>query len=114
MEASFPAAIPWYRSTVLRGVLTIAATQFVGRLQTRYHIDTSVVGLGVNDIVSWAMDAISAGALAYMARNRVTQKASPVITATKAAADQMNTDNPVGVLNVKTPPAPGSDPPPSV
>lgn len=114
MEAPYPSAIPWYQSTVLRGVLTIVATQLVGRLQTQYHIDTSVLGVGVNDLVSWFMDVISAGALAYMARGRVNQKASSIITGTQAGADQINRDNPAGAPHVKTPTTDDSDSPPFV
>lgn len=106
-----PAAIPWYNSTVLRGILTIIVTQLVGRLQTQYHIDTTVLGLGVNDIVGWVMDLFSAGALAYMTRGRLRQKASSIITGTQSAADQINIDNPSGAPHVTPTPDPPSDPP---
>lgn len=90
MTDDAPVAIPWYKSTVLRGILTIIVTQIVGKLQTQYHFDTTVAGLGVNDIVSWVMDGISAGALAYMTHGRVTQRAAPAIVGTKSTADQIN------------------------
>lgn len=87
-----PAAIPWYNSTVFRGILTIIVTQLVNGAQAKYHFDAQLLGLGINDIVAWIMDGISAGALAYMAHGRVTQKTAPSITATKATADQVNAD----------------------
>lgn len=108
MTDNLPAAIPWYNSTILRGILTIVVTQVIGRLQSQYHIDTTLLGLSVNDFVSWIMDIISAAALAYMARGRVSQKVSSIITTTQAAADKINSDNPAGVPHVI--PTPPSDP----
>ncbi len=96
-----PAAMPWYKSTVLRGVLTIVVTQIVSHAQAQYHFDTQLLGLGVNDIVSWVMDLISA--LAYMTHGRVTQKSAPTITASQSTADQINADNPAGAPTNATP-----------
>ncbi len=84
-----PAALPWYRSAVLQGILTVIVTQLIGRVQAKYHVDLSVFGLNVNDIVSWAMDALSAAALAYAAHARVA-KPLPAITGTQASADKAN------------------------
>lgn len=91
-----PAAIPWYKSTILRGVLTIVVTQVLAHAQAQFHFDAQVMGLNVNDVVGYIMDLISAGALAYMTHGRVTQKSTPTITGTQAGADQINIDNPSG------------------
>jgi hypothetical protein len=111
MTAEYPSAIPWYNSTVLRGILTIVVTQAVSRVQAQYHIDFTVLGLGVNEIVAWIMDVISAAALAYMAHGRVTQKASSIITGTQSAADQINVDNPSGAPHVTPTTGPVTPPP---
>lgn len=110
MTDQFPAAIPWYNSVVLRGIVTIVVTQIVSRLQQQYHIDTTVLGFGVNDIVSWIMDVISAGALAYMTHGRVVQKSSPVITASQSAADIINIANPAGAAHATPIVTPDSKP----
>ena len=52
MNDTAPAAMPWYRSTVFRGILTIIVTQLVGKAQAQYHLDTAVLGISVTDIVS--------------------------------------------------------------
>lgn len=114
MTEPMPAAIPWYKSTVLRGVLTIVVTQIVNYLQGHFHIDAQVLGLSVNDVVGWMMDVISAGALAYMTHGRITQKAAPAITATQSKADQVIADklSVSGDPNAYSPPVDsGSQPP---
>ena len=112
MNETPPAAMPWYRSTVLRGVLTILVTQILSKVQAQYHIDSSVLGLNVTDMVSWLMDLISAGALAYMTHGRVTQKATPTITGTQSGADAINVLNPAGAPTnaPTTPPPPAAHP----
>jgi hypothetical protein len=84
-----PAAIPWYKSHVLRALLTIALSQGIARLQSKFHIDVSLYGIGVNDMVSFLMDAISGVALAWAAKARVTMP-QPTITATKTQAAAIN------------------------
>lgn len=91
-----PAAMPWYKSSILRGVLTIIVTQVINHAQAQYHFDTQLLGFGVNDVVALIMDMISAGALAYMTHGRVTQKSAPMITVTQATATQINIANPLG------------------
>lgn len=109
-DATVPAAIPWYKSTVLRGILTIVVTQVIGRVQSEYHIDTEVLGLGVNEIVTWLMNMLSAAALAYIAHARVTQKTAPAVTATQSQADKVNTSP--GASNATDPASPAPDPKP--
>lgn len=84
-----PAAIPWYRSAVLRGILTIIVTQLISRITAQYHIDASLFGLNIADVVNWLMDAISAGAAAYAVHGRVAKPVPPV-TLTKTDADKAN------------------------
>lgn len=112
-DTNTPTAIPWYRSTVLRGVLTIIVTQTLNHAQALYHFDTQVLGLGVNAIVEWIMDLISAGALAYMTHGRITQKSAPTITGTQSTADQINADK-AGASHASPPISPVSDTRPTV
>lgn len=106
-----PAAAPWYTSKILQGLITIVVTQVIGKLQTLYHFDTTLLGFGVNDIVAWLMDVISAGAALYATHARVTQKAVPVMTGTQATADQINIDNPSGApTNATSPPSTSTTP----
>lgn len=98
-----PAAAPWYKSKILQGILTIVVTQLIGKLQTLYHFDTTLLGFGINDIVAWLMDVISAAAAFYATHARITQKAVPIMTGTQSTADQINTDNPAGAPTHETP-----------
>ena len=108
-----PAAIPWYRSTVFRGILTIVVTQAINKSQAEFHFDATVLGLGVNEVVGWIMDLISAGALAYMGHGRATATSLPTLTGTKSAADEINVANPAGApVNAPiTPPSAPVSPP---
>lgn len=106
-----PAAAPWYKSKILQGILTIVVTQVIGKLQTLYHFDTTLLGFGINDIVAWLMDIISAGAAFYATHARVTQKTVPVMTGTQTTADQINAVNPSGApINVSATPTAIPDP----
>lgn len=91
-----PAAIPWWKSTVFRGILTIVVTQVISKAQAQYHFDATVLGLGVNEVVGWIMDLISAGALAYMGHGRATATSLPTLTGTQTTANQINAVNPAG------------------
>lgn len=97
-----PAAIPWYRSHVLRGILIIVVSQVVSRLQSKLHIDISVYGFSTADLVGWMMDVISAGA-AYWAFNARATKAMPTITVNKTQADAINATSPPATLPIKPP-----------
>lgn len=89
-------AIPWYKSRILQGILTVAVTQLIGRVQAQYHVDLSVMGISVTDIVSWLMDMISAGALAWAAHARIALSVPipPVVTLTKSEAEAANKEPP--------------------
>ena len=78
-------SIPWYRSAVLQGLLTVVVSQSVARLQSHYHIDFSIMDVSVTDVVNWLMDMISAAALAYAAHGRIA-KPTPPVTLTKDAS----------------------------
>lgn len=89
-----PVALPWYRSRILQGLLTIVVSQLVARIQTQFHID--FMGMSVTDIVNWLMDAITAGAVYWATHARLAPQVPipPVVTLTKSAADQLNTPPP--------------------
>jgi len=75
------------------GIVTAAATQAVDWAQKKYHVDISVYGLTINDIVSYALDAIGAAALYVAAHSRATSPHAPV-TMTKAQAVAINNPQP--------------------
>lgn len=85
-----PVAVPWYESKIMRGIVAGVVAQIISRVQSRYHFDLSVFGLSVNDVVSGAMDAITAIAVAYTARARVNQTATPAIVLSKPQAAAIN------------------------
>lgn len=85
-----PVAIPWYKSHILQGILTVVVTQLIAKVTSLYHIDFAVLGLDVNSIVEWLMNIISAAAVAYATHARVT-KPIPLVTLTKIGADKVNT-----------------------
>jgi hypothetical protein len=89
-------AMPWYRSRILQGILTVAVTQLVKHVAAHYDIDMTVWGTAVPDIVNGAMDGMSAIALAWAAHARIspTVPIPPVITGTKGAADKINAQTP--------------------
>lgn len=90
-------ALPWYRSRIMQGLLTILATQLVKHVQAHYALDISVAwGSAVPDIVNGAMDGIGALALGWAAHARVSPKVPipPVMTLTKGAADELNAATP--------------------
>jgi hypothetical protein len=84
-----PAVIPWYKSTILRGILIAFATQLIDKIQIRYHMNLSLFGLNAQDVADWAMDAISAGAMAWAVKGRVVGPVPPVAL-NKAAAQAAN------------------------
>lgn len=85
-------ALPWYKSRILRGLLTIVVTQLIAKITAQYHINFAILGLDINSIVEWLMNLISAGAVAYATHARVAPSVPipPVITLTKASADAKN------------------------
>ncbi len=89
MADDVPSAIPWYKSHVLRSLLVILVSQGIARLQTRFHIDMNMYGVSTADAVNWLMDIISAGAIAWAAKARVSMP-QPTITSTQAKADVQN------------------------
>lgn len=86
-------ALPWYRSRILQGILTVAATQLVKHVSTHYSLDIMTVwGTAVPDIVNGVMDGISALALGWAAHARISPKVPipQIITGTKDTADKIN------------------------
>lgn len=84
-----PAAIPWYQSNVMRGIVAGAVAQVIARAESRFGVHL-IPGADV-EIVSWIMDGISAAAIWYTAHARVTQKAAPAVVLTKQKAEDLNT-----------------------
>ena len=80
---STPAAIPWYRSSVLRNLAIVAVTQILAH----FHIAAMFTTAEVGDIADYILDAIGALAAAGIAHARVTLKPQPPVTLTKAGAD---------------------------
>jgi hypothetical protein len=74
-----PATIPWWKSNVLRALLTILLTQVIARVQSHYKVDFAVFGITITDAVNWTMDIISAAAVAWAAQSRIT-KPMPAVT----------------------------------
>lgn len=85
-----PVAVPFYKSRILQGILTIVITQLVARIQSRYHVD--FMGISVTDIVNWVMDALSTAGAYWAAHARVASDVPipPVVTLTKANAQEIN------------------------
>jgi hypothetical protein len=83
-----PAAIPWYESNILRGIVTGLVAQVLARLQSRFGMHL-IPGLDT-ELVNWIMDAITAGAIAYTTRARVIQKVAPTLVLTKQKAEDIN------------------------
>jgi len=85
-----PAAIPWYRSRIIQGIVAGVVAQVISRLQAQYHFDITVWGFTANDIVSAIMDGITAIAVAYTAHARVMQTTAPQIVSNQPKADVIN------------------------
>lgn len=85
-------AIPWYRSRITQGLLTVLFSQVVRRIQSKYSIDLSVWGTSVVDLVNGTTDGLSLIALYWAAHARLSPKVPipPVVTLTKSAADELN------------------------
>ena len=89
---NIPAAAPWYKSAVLRGILVVLFTQVLARLATHFHLDSATLtALGINPdaLAQMTLDGISAAALAYAAHGRVV-KPLPQVTLTQKQADLVN------------------------
>ena len=89
MADETPAAIPWYHSAILRGILAAFFTQILAKINRAYHVDLTVWGLDVNTCTEIALDGISSAALAYAFHGR-TVKPLPAVTLTKSKADEIN------------------------
>lgn len=85
-------AIPFYKSRILQGLLTIVVTQVIAKVTAQYHIDFAVLGLTADNIVQWIMDGISAGAVYWATHARVAPQVPipPVVTLTQTGADKAN------------------------
>lgn len=87
-----PAAIPWYKTAVIRGILIAFFTQVIARVAGRYHIDIaglSALGINADMLAQMTLDGISAMAGAYAIHGRVI-KPLPAVTLTQKKADVEN------------------------
>lgn len=82
-------AIPWYKSRVLVGLVTIVVSQVVDQVQKHYKINLGAFGISINDLVDYILDGVGVAAASWVAHARVT-KPSPPVTLTKAAAVAAN------------------------
>ena len=91
-DTSKTVAMPWYRSRIIQGILTIVVTQVIRRLQTKYSIDFALWPTLATDIVNGAMDGLSTFGVWWALHARVAPSVSipPVVTLTKGQADEIN------------------------
>jgi hypothetical protein len=96
MSDPVPAAIPWYRSSVLQGLMVLVFTQLIAKLASHFHIDIAeLTSLGINAdaLTQWTLDGISALAVAYATHGRLV-KPLPEITSSQPKADVINAATP--------------------
>lgn len=79
-------AIPWYKSNMLRGLVTAAVAKLVAYFHLGQYVDSDVAG----QVVDGALEVIEWAALAFAARARVQQQVATAITSTQAKADVHN------------------------
>lgn len=87
-----PAAVPWYKTAVIRGILIAAFTQIIAGIARKLHMDVAALaafGLDANTLTEIALDGISTAAAAYAIHGRVV-KPLPAVTLTKKQADVEN------------------------
>ena len=87
-----PAAIPWYKTAVIRGILIAFFTQVIAGVARKFHMDVAglaAIGLDANTLTEIVLDGISTAAAAYALHGRVV-KPLPAVTLTKKGADAVN------------------------
>lgn len=87
-----PAAIPWYKTAVIRGILIAVFTQIIARVAAKFHMDVAALaalGLDANTLTEIALDGISTAAAAYALHGRVV-KPLPAVTLNQKQADAIN------------------------
>jgi hypothetical protein len=87
-----PAAIPWYKTAVIRGILVAVFTQLLAGVARKFHMDIgalAAIGLDANTLTEITLDGIGAAAAAYALHGRVV-KPLPAVTLTRAKADELN------------------------
>ena len=102
VPATPPAVIPWYKSAVLRGIIAAVVPQLLTRAHKQFGLDLSLFGVDANMATDWIMDVISAAALAYATKARIS-KPLPAVALTKASAQK-------AMAQAASPPP--ADPPP--
>jgi hypothetical protein len=87
-----PAAAPWYRTAVFRGILVAFFTGVIARVAAKFHINIAAlnaIGINPDELAQMAMDGIATMALAYALHGRAT-KPLPAVTLTQKKADAVN------------------------
>lgn len=110
LQPTPPAAIPWYHSAILRGILAAFFTQVIAGVNRKYHVDLNVWGLDVSTCTEIALNGLSTIALAYAFHAR-TVKPIPAVTFTKSKADALNAAQ---ASDAVAPPVPVSVDPPTI
>ena len=77
-----PAAIPWYKSNILRSLVAIAVTHTL----VHYNLVSQFTPADVGDFVNGLLSAIGYGATAFAAYSRVAHPTPPIVSS-KAKAD---------------------------
>src|SRR5690348_15716333 len=96
-------AVPWYHSRIVVGIATIVASRLIDYAQKQWHMDAAVFGITVNDLASMILDGVAAMAAYVAIHARVSSNVPipPVVTLTKAGAQEINTQ-----VSTTTQPAP--------
>ena len=81
-----PAAIPWYKSNVLRGIFVVVVTHAL----THYKLISQFTPTDIGEFVDEMLSAVGFLAAGFAAYARVHQS-MPAVTTTKAKADEINT-----------------------
>jgi hypothetical protein len=81
-----PAAIPWYQSAVIRGVIISVLTQVLALT----HLSKKFSGDQVAGIVDLALQGLAIASAVYAGNARLTQKAAPVVVLTPTKAAKLN------------------------
>jgi hypothetical protein len=87
-----PAAIPWYKAAVIRGILVVIFTHVIAMVAAKYHIDIKALndlGINADALTQITLEGIEALGAAYVIHGRVI-KPLPAVTLTKKGADAVN------------------------
>lgn len=81
-----PIAIPWYKSSAIRGLLIIIIASILKYFKIGDMFSQDQIGIVVDN----GLTVVGAIGIAIVAHARVTQKSAPKITLTNSAAQSLN------------------------